>query len=429
MTGRNQFLDERTVRGEIGRSLRHRVLLLFHRREIDDLVGDLAIYDLAVRRFDKAVLIDAGEGRQRVDQTDVRAFRRFDRTDTTIVRRVNVADFEACAFAGKTARAERRHAALVGDFRQRVGLVHELRKLARTEELAHGGHGRLRIDQVVRHDGRNIDAAHALLDGTLHAQKANAILVFQQLAHRTHAAVAEIVDVVDVALAVLEVDQFLDHGQDVFLAQRGHGVFGVQLETHVQLHAANGRQIVTLTIEEQAFEQSFCSFLGRRFAWTHDLVDRLQTFVTIFGLVDLERVAHPRAGADVIDVQQIHRVDAGSIKNFEVFCRNFVARFNVDATGLFVDHVTRCIMTEDFLGWQQQRFETVLGSLVGRTRTDLLTGGEHFFARLRIDQRESRLLATPLLGDERNVPAFALLARRPLPSDGVVEVRENVFVI
>ena len=34
---------------------------LFHRRQIDDLVGHLVVDDLAVRRLDEAVLVDAAE--------------------------------------------------------------------------------------------------------------------------------------------------------------------------------------------------------------------------------------------------------------------------------------------------------------------------------------------------------------------------------
>ena len=51
-----------------------------------------------------------------VDQADVRAFGSLDRADPAIVGRVNVADFEAGALTGQTARPERRNAALVGHF-------------------------------------------------------------------------------------------------------------------------------------------------------------------------------------------------------------------------------------------------------------------------------------------------------------------------
>jgi phosphoribosyl 1,2-cyclic phosphodiesterase len=42
--------------------------------------------------------------------------------------------------------------------------------------------------------------AHALLDRALHAQQTDAVLVLHQLADSAHATVAEVVDVVDLAL-------------------------------------------------------------------------------------------------------------------------------------------------------------------------------------------------------------------------------------
>ena len=254
--GRDDLLGEGAVLVELGIGLGDRVLRLFHRREVDDLVGHLAVDDLAVRRLDEAVLVDAAEAGERVDEADVRAFRSLDRADPAVVRRVDVADLEARALAGEAARPERRDAALVGDFRQRIGLVHELRQLRRAEELAHRGDRRLGVDEVVRHDRRHVDAAHALLDRALHAQQADAILVLEQLADRADAAVGEIVDVVDLALAVLEVHQLLDDREDVFLAQRRDGVLGVEAEAHVELDAADRGEVVALGIEEQAVEQA-----------------------------------------------------------------------------------------------------------------------------------------------------------------------------
>ena len=89
----------------------------------------LPLVDLAVRRLDEAVLVDAREGRERRDEADVRTFRRLDRADAAVVRGVNVADFEARALARQTAGPERRETTLVRDFGERVRLVHELREL------------------------------------------------------------------------------------------------------------------------------------------------------------------------------------------------------------------------------------------------------------------------------------------------------------
>ncbi len=107
---------------------------------------------LAIWRLNKAVLIDPPIGGEVADQADVRAFGRLNRADAAIVAVVYVAHIEARAVAAETAGAERTEAALVGQFGQRVLLVHELRQLAAAEELAHRGHHRADVDQGV---GRN----------------------------------------------------------------------------------------------------------------------------------------------------------------------------------------------------------------------------------------------------------------------------------
>src|SRR3984885_10082876 len=98
---------------------------------VDDLnvVDDAAALNFAVRRLDEAVVVDARKAGQRADQTDVRTFRRFDRADTAVGRRMNVADFESSALARETTGSKSRETALVGNFAERVGLVHELAEL------------------------------------------------------------------------------------------------------------------------------------------------------------------------------------------------------------------------------------------------------------------------------------------------------------
>ena len=105
---------------------------------------------LAIRRFEEAEIVDARKGRQRRDQTDVRTFRRFHRANAAVVRRMNVADFESGAITRETARPERRQTALVRQFGQRIDLIHELRQLAATKEIANDRGERLRIDQLLR---------------------------------------------------------------------------------------------------------------------------------------------------------------------------------------------------------------------------------------------------------------------------------------
>ena len=118
-------LVERRVR------LRDDKIVLFIRGIIPDLVRHdrilrIGLVHKTVGRLDEAVRIEFRIAGQRVDQTDVRAFRRLDRAHSAVVRIMDVADFEACAVSGKAARAESRQTSLVRQFGQRVVLVHEL---------------------------------------------------------------------------------------------------------------------------------------------------------------------------------------------------------------------------------------------------------------------------------------------------------------
>jgi hypothetical protein len=103
----------------------------------------------------------------------------------------------------------------VGDLRQRIGLIHELRELAGSEEFADGRHHRLGVHQVVRHGRRHfLVHRHLFFDGALHAHQADAELVFEQFAHRAHAAVAQVIDIVHRADALAQLEQVLDGGAE-----------------------------------------------------------------------------------------------------------------------------------------------------------------------------------------------------------------------
>ena len=157
MTHDDEFIGETAILGQLHIRLCDVMLGFLDGRQIDHVIRDLAVHDLAVGRFDEAILVHAGVGRQRIDQTDVRAFGRFNRADAAIMGGMHVADFEAGALTRQTARAKGRKAALMGDFGERVGLVHELRQLRGAEEFTHRSGGGLGVDQIMRHHRVDID--------------------------------------------------------------------------------------------------------------------------------------------------------------------------------------------------------------------------------------------------------------------------------
>ena len=287
------------------------VLAFLDRRQVVDLVRHLAVGDPAVRRLEEAVLVELRVQRERVDQADVRAFRRLDRADPAVVRRVHVAHLEAGALARQAARAEGRDAPLVRDLAERVGLVHELAQLRGAEELLQRRRDRLRVDQVVRHQGFGLGLAETLLDRLLDPRQARAVLVLGQLADAAHAPVAEVVDVVDLAAAVAQLDQDLDDVEDVLVRQR-HRAFGrVAADAGVELHPADARQVVGVGAVEEAMEQRLDRVFGRRLAGAHHAVDGDARGELVGGLVGRERLRDVGAFVELVGVERRDFLDAG----------------------------------------------------------------------------------------------------------------------
>ena len=175
----------------------HHRLLLLVRPQPFGVFRQASALELLVGGDQEAVFVDAGVDRQAGDQADVRAFGRLDGADPPVVRVVDVADLEAGPLAVQTAGPQGRQPPLVREHRQRVGLVDHLRELAAAEEILDGRGNALRVDQAARRHVLQVLEAHPLLHRPPQLQEALAQLVGGQLLDRPQAAVAEVVDVVD----------------------------------------------------------------------------------------------------------------------------------------------------------------------------------------------------------------------------------------
>ena len=85
----------------------------------------------------------------------------------------------------------------------------------------------------------------------------------------------------DLAPAVLQLDQDLDHFQHVIPAQHAKLVVGLETQPGVHLHPADRRQVVAVMVEEQATEQRVRRLEDRRLARAHDPVDVDQRFFAV----------------------------------------------------------------------------------------------------------------------------------------------------
>ena len=97
---------------------------------------------------------------------------------------------------------------------------------------------------VMRFDAL-IEQRHALLDEAFGAGQADAALVGEQFAHGADAAAAEMIDVVQRAFALLEAEQILGRGDQVFLGQDAR-VAALDAELLVDLVTAHAAEVVAL---------------------------------------------------------------------------------------------------------------------------------------------------------------------------------------
>ena len=95
----------------------------------------------------------------------------------------------------------------MSELRERVGLIHKLRKLRGSEELFYSrGYG-TDVHQGLRRCGLDVLNCHPLLYYPLHPRQAYAELVLQKLSDRAEPPVAEVVYIVDLSYAVGKAEQ------------------------------------------------------------------------------------------------------------------------------------------------------------------------------------------------------------------------------
>ena len=84
-------------------------------------------------------------------------------------------------------------------------------------------------------------------------------MVFHQFADCPHTTIAQVIDVVHRAVAVLELHQIAHHFEDILFTQRALLQWDVELEPMVELQPAYLGEIVAIRIEKQVVEK-----IGRR---------------------------------------------------------------------------------------------------------------------------------------------------------------------
>ena len=275
---------ERSVVFETVRCLGDNVAVLVVSGQVFDRVGHDTVLYLPVRRLKEAEGVDAGEGRERADKTNVRAFRGLDRTHTACSARGERHGPPCRRGHGQDRRAECRRVP-VRQSGERVVLIHELRQLGGSEELLDRGNDGTDVDQRGRRDCRSLLRRHPLADHTVKARQAGADLVLDELANGANTTVAKVVDVVKLDLDVVrptavrlglvgvEGENVVDGSDNVLEGQLAATVLRVEAELLVDLVATNLRKVVALIGEVEVREEVLASARRRRFAGAELAVD------------------------------------------------------------------------------------------------------------------------------------------------------------
>ena len=100
--------------------------------------GGLAILHFSIWREQETVSVDFAVNTQAGDQTNVRAFRRFNWANTAVMGNMHVAHFERGALAVQTSRPKGRETSFMHQHGKRIGLIHHLAEFTATKEEFNG---------------------------------------------------------------------------------------------------------------------------------------------------------------------------------------------------------------------------------------------------------------------------------------------------
>ncbi len=339
MPAEHQLVYKIVVFVQRGVRLRDHKAVLFVGRKILYLLCHSPFLDFSVRGFKEAILVDLGIGAQRRHKPDIGTFRCFYRTDSPVVCGMHVAHLETGPLTAQAPRPEGAQAALVGEFGQRVRLVHEVGQLAAAEKvLYHGAHG-FGVDKVLRCDGVHLLEVHALFDGAFHADESDANLVREQLSHGSNAPVAEMVDVINLPLVILEPYKIADGFYHIFGTKRERLHRDVEIEFPVYLVPADRRKIVARRIEEGFLEQRPGRLYGRGITGTDTSIHFNERVIPGLYLVGIKRFQESLCLVGRLEFKDSDIFHALFLKGGQHAPRYFLPRSGNDFSGALVHDI------------------------------------------------------------------------------------------
>src|SRR5690625_3788864 len=126
----------------------------------------------------------------------------------------------------------------------------------------------------MRHQVFAFSLRQPLTYSTLYTHQTCSELVFSQLSDTAHPAIAQVVNIINLANAITQIDQYLDGVHDVFIGQ-GHRTRGILTppQAAIDLHPPNAGKVVGLFTVKETVEQVLDSLLGWRLTRTHHAIN------------------------------------------------------------------------------------------------------------------------------------------------------------
>ena len=158
------------------------------------------------------------------------------------------------------------------------------------------------------------------------------------------------IDVVDRTVAVTNINQHLHDRQDVFLVQRTEPFGTLTRQTPVELHPANGRQIVAIWLEKQIVEQILSRFLGRWLTRAHHAVDFNLRFELSTCGIDAQGVGYIRSAIKIVDVKYFDLLDTSAVNLFDQLRCQFAIGFGHQLTRFGISYVMEQYFADQVFG-------------------------------------------------------------------------------
>ncbi len=179
------------------------------------------------------------------------------------------------------------------------------------------------------------------------------------------------VDVVDVAATVAELDQVLHRLGDVPLGQDLGGQVLVEVELVVELEATDRGQVVAVGPEEERLEQVLGRVQRRGVARAQSTVDLENRLFGRGQLVLQQGVAQEGADVEVVDEQDVELLDARLHETTDVLFADVLVGVEQDLAGVLVDDVVGGDLANEFLDVHGERLDARVAHALDVRTADL----------------------------------------------------------